>query len=326
VATILVSNLPFSREDLGKLGDISDQLKFKVLFSPNTPSQIPELTKVAAMHTLAELERLRYATDFDYSPPFDSSPYFFNAVRLRVLPHLFKHLMRNPPNFRALFFLFVLMVAAFILVILAIVFPLIWWARRRSVTKAPLTGGIAYFVAIGLGFILVEMAMIEQLSIFLGHPIYSLVVVLAGLILATGMGSLVSDRLSLGSSAQSRIPALIAAVALLFYSALVMRVIHGFVANELWQRVIISLAMVVPCGFLMGFCFPVGLRWLARIKQGENLPWMWALNGAAATFGSFVAVVISMETSIATCVLTGAACYLVAAAALPSPIAAAIEP
>jgi SAM-dependent methyltransferase len=326
VATILVSNQPFSAQDLRKLHGIVDQKQFTILFVPDEPTQIPELATIAAARTVADLERLRYTADFDYSPTFDSSPYFFNVVRLRNLPRLLRHFLRAPPNFQALFFLFALMMAALVMVIFAIVFPLIWWARRRAVPKAPLAGGITYFIAIGLGFILVEMAMMQQLSIFLGHPIYSLVVVLAGLILATGIGSLVSDRLSLSSSAGSRTPALIVAVALLLYSVAVMPMIHAFIADVLWQRALLSLALVVPCGFLMGFCFPVGLRWLTQMKQEANLPWMWALNGAAATLGSFVAILISMETTITTCVLTGAACYLVAAAVLPSPKAVDIAP
>lgn len=52
----------------------------------------------------------------------------------------------------------------------------------------------------------------------------------------------------------------------------------------------ISLAVVAPCGFLMGFCFPVGLRWLTALKQEDNLPWMWALNGAAATLGMAILI------------------------------------
>jgi hypothetical protein len=323
VATILVSNQPFSEGDLQKLLSLTNEMQFKILFLPGEPNQIRELKRVAATHTLADLEHLRYASDFDYSPPFDSSPYFFNVVRLRKIPRLFRQFLSNPPNFQALFFLFGLMMAAFIMVIFAIIFPLLRWGNRRTVAQAPLAGGITYFVAIGLGFILVEMAMMQQLSIFLGHPIYSLVVVLAGLILSMGIGSLVSDKLSLRSSIQSRMPAFMVVVALVLYSAAVMRVIHGFVAEVLWQRALLSLALVVPCGFLMGFCFPVGLRWLAQLKQEDNLPWMWALNGAAATLGSFVAIVISMETSIATCVLAGAACYLVAAVVLPSPRAVA---
>jgi hypothetical protein len=106
-------------------------------------------------------------------------------------------------------------------------------------------------------------------------------------------------------------------LALLLYSASVIPILHRCVAGALSERAILSLALVAPCGFLMGFCFPVGLRWLREMKHEENLPWMWALNGAAATLGSFVGILISMETSITACVLTGAALYLVAAGVLP---------
>ena len=212
------------------------------------------------------------------------------------------------------------MMAAVILLALAIVLPLTRWARDTSGAAPPMAGAVAYFVGIGMGFMLVEMAMMQQLSIFLGHPIYSLVVVLTGLILSTGIGSLASDRLRLASSISSRVPALAVVAILLIYSAAVIPVIHRFIADALWQRVLVSLALVAPCGFLMGFCFPVGLRWITVLKQEESLPWMWGLNGAAATLGSFVAIVISMETSIATCALTGAGCYLLAATVMPGKV------
>ena len=104
----------------------------------------------------------------------------------------------------------------------------------------------------------------------------------------------------------------------LLYSVAVLPVIHAFTAALLWQRALICLALVTPCGFLMGFCFPVGMRRLNALAQERNLPWMWALNGAAGTLGSFVAIVISMDTNIATCVLTGAACYIAGGLAMPA--------
>jgi hypothetical protein len=61
----------------------------------------------------------------------------------------------------------------------------------------------------------------------------------------------------------------------------------------------------------MGFCFPVGMRWATKLGQEGNLPWMWALNGAASVLASFIAILISTETSIKACVLTGAACYAI---------------
>ena len=120
VATILVSKQPFSDVDLDKLQGVVDRLKFKILFSPRDPAQIPELRSVAAAHTLAELAHLRYTGDFDYSPVFDSSPYFFNAVRFRNLARLSDQALQSA-NLRALFFVFAFMLAAFILVALTIV-------------------------------------------------------------------------------------------------------------------------------------------------------------------------------------------------------------
>jgi hypothetical protein len=316
-ATILVSNRPLSEEDLRRIRMIADEMKFEVLFLPSQESPVPELRAIASLHSLDEMAKLHDAPDFDYSPPFDSSPYFFNSVRLGNIPRLLMQGGRNA-NLRALLFLLGFLLAALILVAVTIVLPIKLWAAPLSGGATPrLVGGVAYFIAIGLGFMLVEMAMMQQLSIFLGHPIYSLVIVLAGLIISTGAGSLVSDRLRLGSGVAGRAPALVVALVLAFYSAAVIPVTHAFVAGMLWERVLLSLALVAPCGLVMGFCFPVGLRWMTGLRQEASLPWMWALNGAAASLGSFVAIVVSMESNITTCVLTGAACYLVAAVALP---------
>jgi SAM-dependent methyltransferase len=327
VATILVSNQPLSELDLGKIRSIAGQMEFMVLFLPGAETPIPEFRSASSAHTLGELGRLCDAQGFDCSPVFDSSPYFFNVLRLRDIPRFLTE-AAGGGNARALVFVFTFMLAAVILVALTIVLPLKRAARQQAGVAPPVAGGIAYFVGIGMGFMLTEMAMMQQLSIFLGHPIYSLVVVLAALILSTGVGSLASDRVRLASSAASRTPALAVTLILVLYSAVVIPVIHRFIGDTLWQRALLCVALVAPCGFLMGFCFPVGLRWMTVLKQEENLPWMWALNGAAATLGSFVAIVVSMETSIATCALTGAACYLLAAVVLPSSrgVAVGFEP
>jgi len=314
VATILVSNQRISQKDLETIRTDADQMEFKILFFPDEELSSPELRTISSMRSLGELARLREASEFDYSPVFDSSPYFFNVVRVRNIPRLIKQGGQGS-NLQALLFVFTFMLAATMLVVLVIVLPLKGWARHRSGSKAPV-GGIIYFVSIGVGFMLIEIAMMQQLSIFLGHPIYSRVVVLGGLILSTGFGSLVSDRLRLGSRFASLRPAAAVTLVIVLYSAAVIPVIHRFTAEVLWRRVALSLMLAIPCGFLMGFCFPVGLRWMSFIKQEHNLPWMWALNGAAATLGSFVAIMISMEMSITICALAAAACYLVAAIAM----------
>jgi hypothetical protein len=315
IVTLLASNRPFPESDLRKLREILREMDFKPFFLPGEGTNVPELRNILAARNLNELAALRGLAVLDYSPVFDSSPYFFNAVHLSKLPEMIRS--RKGGNLMAMMFLFGFMLAAIILVITTIVLPALVWTRKRGDAKAPPAGGLAYFVAIGLGFMFVEIAMMQQLSIFLGHPIYALVVVLGGLIFSTGIGSLVSDKLLLNSRWHSRLPAIAASILIVLYSLAVLPVEHTYTAGVLWQRVATSLALVTPCGFLLGFCFPVGMRWMTALRQEKNLPWMWALNGAAGTLGSFVAIVVSMETSINTCVLTGAAFYFLAGCVMP---------
>jgi hypothetical protein len=317
IATLLASNQPFTDQDIDKLRAIASEMAFTPIIMPREETSVPELRNIAATHTLKEMAALRNASDLDYSPTYDTSPYFFNAVHLRKIPY-FIRTRNQDSNLRAILFLLAFMLAAVVLVISTVVVPARLLVKRRSDRQAALSGGIAYFIAIGLGFLLVEMAMMQQLSIFLGHPIYSMVVVLGGLILSAGLGSLASDRWPVKSTWQSRIPALAVSLLVILYSLAVLPVIHAFIAGVLWQRVLVCLILVFSCGFLQGFCFPVGMRWMTALSQERNLPWMWALNGAAGTLGSFVAIIISMDTSIRTCALTGAACYLIAGLLMPA--------
>jgi hypothetical protein len=317
VATLLASNRPFSQQDIQKLKSIIGDMSFTPVVIPGEPILEPELQRIIAANSLEGLAALREGSDVDYSPTFDSSPYFFNAVHIKNIVKLARSGGQGA-NLRAILFLLGFMAAALILVMSTIVLPARLLNSRTDGAPKPLYGAIAYFIAIGLGFILVEMAMMQQLSIFLGHPIYSMVVVLGGLILSAGTGSLASDMWQLKASWQSRVPALVAAFSVVAYSLAVLPVMHAFTADLLWQRILICLALVSPCGFLLGFCFPVGMRWMNALSQGRNLPWMWALNGAAGTLASFIAILISMDLSIRFCVLTGAGCYLLAGLAMPA--------
>jgi hypothetical protein len=315
VATLILSNRPFSPADLAKIKSITETMGFKPLYLSGEPTQIDQLRVVAQARTTADLAHLRSASYIDYSPVYDSSPYFFNSVHLVDALRFMSHLHAVPSSVLAMFFVIQFMIAAGILVAFTIVAPTVWWGKRHACRPPP--GGIVYFIAIGIGFMLVEMAMMQQLTILLGQPIYSLIVVIAGLILSSGLGSLTSDALKLRSRLESRLPALAVVVILAGYSVAVLPMIHSFIASVLAVRVLVAFLLVAFPGYLMGFCFPIGLRWLKNLGEERNLPWMWALNGAAGTLGSFIAIVISMDTSITICGLTGAGFYLLAAAAVP---------
>lgn len=209
-------------------------MEFTVFYLPGRISAIPELRQVAAAHSLEDLSGLRYLGVLNYSPVYDSAPFFFNFVRLRQLrlsPSVVGSSAVVAGNVRTLAILVCFMIAALFLLIIAIGIPLTRWAGLPGATDVTLAGGALYFVSIGLGFMLIEMSMMQQLSLLLGQPIYSLVLVLVGLILSSGFGSLASERLRLSSSAISRMPALVVSVALVCYATSALPLVH-----RSWRR------------------------------------------------------------------------------------------
>ena len=126
----------------------------------------------------------------------------------------------------------------------------------------------------------VEIILIQRMSLFLGHPIYSLAIVLFSIILATGVGSLFSDRavpLSVGSLVGWP---LLLAVYLGLLPLWWGRLLDAAETGSLIERAFVCLVTVAPAGVLMGFMFPTGMRPCARIDS-RITPWLWAVNGAA---------------------------------------------
>jgi hypothetical protein len=325
VATLLLRKGPFNPGDLGMIRKIAHEMEFEILYLPGEPPQLPELRKVTAARTPADLSHLWYLGALDYSPVSDASPFFFSFVRLSTLFRVAKASAAGSivsGSVVALASLLCFMLAGVFLLALVIVIPLTRWVGLPVRRDATMGFGIVYFTTIGLGFMLVEISMMQQLSLLLGHPNYSLAVVLAGLVFFSGLGSLASEKIPLASSLACRLPAAGAAIILLGYSSVALQAVHIFASAPLGWRVAVSILLIAPGGFLMGGCFPVGLRRMAELGRDDALPWMWALNGAASVLASFAAVVISMETTIGTTAVIGAACYGIAAVFLPRKIAA----
>jgi len=189
----------------------------------------------------------------------------------------------------------------------AIVIPLrsaIRETRRRLVV-----GGTLYFALLGLGFMLVEMGMLQRFSLFLGDPVYSLSVVLFSLILTAGIGSWISERARLGT--RTRFVAWAAAIAVYLASLpwWMPGLLGSFETAEIATRAAVCLAMIAPAGLMMGFGFPSGMRLAAALDERPTV-WFWGINGAAGVLGSVLAVALSIAFGIGTTLLLGALCYL----------------
>src|SRR5205085_2586700 len=150
-----------------------------------------------------QLDRLVSGLSVDLTPPTDDRPFFFNQLPLarawtEALDwQLYNRTGVKAGNLLASVTLLIILVLATLFVIIVILVPLRPAIRAASARLA--IAGSAYFVCLGLGFMFVEIGLLQRLSLFLGHPVYSLSIVLFGLVLATGIGSFLSERLPLSS-------------------------------------------------------------------------------------------------------------------------------
>jgi hypothetical protein len=169
---------------------------------------------------------------------------------------------------------------------------------------------LLYFAAIGLGFMLIEISQLQRLTIFLGHPAYSLSVVLFSLLVSSGLGSLSTGRVpAVPGAARRRLVATI--VLLLAFGFLTPLIAHQFEASATPTRIALAIAILCPVGFCMGMAFPLGMK-LALQRAPQLAPWFWGINGAASVCASVLAVVIAIGAGISAAFWTGTACYVVA--------------
>jgi hypothetical protein len=165
-----------------------------------------------------------------------------------------------------------------------------------------------YFSLIGAGFMFVEIALIQRLSVFLGHPVYALGILLFTLILSTGCGSFVSEHLPLTRSPWKYVFPLATALAIVMMRIFLVPVLSGMMTSPMLGRIAVSIALIFPLGILLGFFFPTGMK-LARSLAASQTPWYWALNGIFGVLCSALAVFTSIYSGISTNFVIAAICY-----------------
>ena len=170
-----------------------------------------------------------------------------------------------------------------------------------------------YFIAVGLGYILVEISLIQRFVLFLGHPTYALTVVVFLMLLSSGMGSLAS-RTWIADYRRIWLPLCMIVLAILTYTGTLPLLLDRLVGAPFFAKLIISAVVLVPLGFAMGMPFPTGLRGLAsNARPDENsIEWAWAMNAASSVLGSVLAIVIAIQFGLNVTLACGAVAYFLA--------------
>jgi hypothetical protein len=171
-------------------------------------------------------------------------------------------------------------------------------------------GHLWYFVCIGMGYILIEVALIQKFVLFLGHPTYALTVIVFSMLLSSGIGSFFSGRfLSDRSDRRLRWVLFGVAVGVSILAFVAAPIGEAGVGLPLPVKCLITICLVAPVGFLMGMPFPAGLsRFKERFPQ--SVRWAWSLNGAASVLGSAGAIFCAIFLGLRVTLLVGGLLYL----------------
>ena len=172
---------------------------------------------------------------------------------------------------------------------------------------------LTYFAGLGLGFIMIEIALLKRFMLFLGEPVYALAVVLGSLLIFTGAGAYVGQYFA-RRSAGGIIGTLLATLTTLVLTSFVLDwVFHAALGFALPWRIAIAAALVAPLGILLGMPFPAGLR-VIGVEAPALVPWAWGVNGFFTVIGSVLAMMLGMVFGFTTVLVAAGGCYVISLA------------
>jgi hypothetical protein len=252
---------------------------------------------------------------FDISPVTDNRPFFFYSVQPRDVWNFVLHASTRTADYkinRAVPLLFELLGVSLLATLIILALPLMVLGTRLPREK-PVFGFLLYFLAIGAGYILIEVSLIQKFVLFLGHPTYALTVVIFSLLVSSGLGSVASRRFIGSSAARWRASLAGVAVLIALLAVDVSLLLPKAITLPLVWKGAVTVVLIFPAGFLMGMPFPTGLTRLEH-WHSVSVRWAWSLNAAASVLGSVAALVLAIYFGLIQTLLIGGVLYLIALA------------
>ncbi len=307
IGTLLASATPFSAADERRFRELCLAQAFQVVLSPGSAHD----PVYEVLSSPAELGPFLERFPIDVSAPTDDRPFFFHMLRLRDAFDVQRWSQGAVSfNMQAVATLGTLLLVVLALTALCVVVPLALTAERAALAGSPPL--LLFFGSIGLGFMLIEVAQMQRLAVFLGHPVYGLAVVLLALLLSGGLGSWLTRRVEDEGLRAAGAGRLIALLALLLATGVATPLATAALKGGTTPlRIAAAVALQVPMGLLLGMPFPLGMR-LAAERRAALTPWLFGLNGAASVLASVLAVALALAQGISFAFFAGASCYAVA--------------
>ncbi len=313
--TLLVGRSPLGGEEISAIRGFCGEMGFDIVYVPgveasevNVYNRFPEpiyYRLVQGMLHAEDREAFYRGYLYDISPTTDERPFFFHFFRWDRLLETYESLERKwQPLIEGGYLVPLAFVQALALSVVLILLPI----RKRG---KPVEGGLrllAYFFCLGVGYMFVEMATVQRFILLLGHPSYSISVVIFSLLLASGLGSYISGRIEPGSLRHKLV--LLAIGLLVPLYGLASPLVSQLLGLPTTLRLLAAFLVVAPLGILMGMPFPLGVRMLEGSKE-DLIPWAWATNGCASVLGSILPIIMALSFGFSKVFIAAGVAYLV---------------
>jgi hypothetical protein len=311
--TVLISRKPLTGIDVERARALFTSARMEAVYLPGVAilNQFYDL-----LHSSNPADYQRNYT-FDISPVTDNRPFFFYTVQPRDMRKFLVSASHESADYKinkAVPLLFWLMgVSIFATILILVAPPLV--LRTRLPRQSGIRGFLLYFLFIGAGYILIEVALIQKFVLFLGHPVHALWVVIFSMLVSSGIGSNYSRRI-LGENEGSLMKALgCVAIGAALLALAVSTLLGPLVWLPFGLKVVMTVALIAPLGFVMGMPFPTALQRLES-WHAPSVRWAWSLNAASSVLGSVGALVCAIYLGLVQTMVIGGLFYLAALAVI----------
>jgi len=314
---IMVKNGKFSNEEKQGVKDFCDERGFDLIYYSNImPDETNKNIKINKPYyyeyfsKIVGIDKKDFINEyeFDVSPTTDNKPFFFHFFKPSHIPKILASYGKTwqPFGGGGYLILFALLLISVLLSIMLIIIPLIIRGKRFNL-KVSKWQIFIYFSAIGIGFLFIEIPLMQKFILYLGHPIYSVSTVLFSILFFSGLGSLI-----LGKNTQYfsiKICALLILILILLMLSPVL--LKNLMAYPFYIRFISCILILAPMGFLMGAPFPMGIRLTSKVSS-DLIPWAWSVNGFSSVVSSILATIFAISWGFNTVLIMAFFAYLLA--------------
>lgn len=298
--TFVVKKSPLARAEVQRIRDFCEKMYFDPAILPGLKPG--ERTNYNALQdeqffdhleSILSDERTAFyeAYDFNIRPATDNRPYFSQFIKWKSLPHLAELFGSQAVPFFEIGYLIVVitLIQIVIAAVLLIILPLFWIGWKGGYRGWT----IFYFGGLGLGYMFVELILIQRFTLYFGNPIYAAAAVISFMLVCSGFGSYFSSRLKPERENFFLVLGIIISL-LILYAIILTPILQNTISWNIGFKILLAFVIIAFPTFVMGIPFPIGLRFLSNRNQAV-VPWAWGINGCLSVVSTALVTIVAVE-------------------------------